>query len=182
MRRKVLGLINLLVILTVVLPVGGFAAGNLGSDGVSSIYLPLVQRNVQGDPEPVIPETTKVLDEDTTQYLALVSEDGSEYAFSQSTAGLDDLDPGMISLSPIRMEDGSTLMAVAVEGDWHDIPSIRKLIKGDIDIVASKVRYISEQGAYFAFKEAFKKVLPNEYKMLHELKEILTARNMLSNL
>ena len=95
---------------------------------------------------------------------------------------LDDLDSGMISLSPVRMEDGSVIMALAVEGDWHDIPSIRKLIKGDIDIVASKVKYMAEQGAYFAFKEAFKKVLPNEYNMLHELKDILTARNMLSNL
>ena len=87
-----------------------------------------------------------------------------------------------ISLNPIRLEDGSMMMAVAVEGDWHDIPSIRKLVKGDIDIVGEKVKYIAEKGAYFAFKEAFKKVLPNEYDMLHELKEILTARNMLSNL
>lgn len=88
----------------------------------------------------------------------------------------------MISLNPIRLGDGSTVIALAVEGDWHDIPSIRKLIRGDIDIVSSKVKYISEKGAFFAFKEAFKKVLPTEYEMLHELKDILTARNMLSNI
>ena len=92
------------------------------------------------------------------------------------------IDENMISLTPIRLDDGRMVMALAVESDWHDIPSIRKLIKGDLDIVTNKVKYITEKGAYFAFKEAFKKVLPNEYQMLHELKDILTARNMLSNI
>lgn len=90
--------------------------------------------------------------------------------------------PKMIPLDPITAEDGTLLQAFAIEGDWHDIPSIRKLIKGDVKIVASKVQYLLDKGAFFAMKEAFKKVLPHEYAMLHELKEILLARNTLLNL
>jgi hypothetical protein len=39
-----------------------------------------------------------------------------------------------------------------------------------------------DKGAFFAIKETFKKVLPNEYNSLHELKDILSARNLLSNI
>ena len=94
----------------------------------------------------------------------------------------DENNPHIISLGPVEDEDGAMVNAVAIEGDWHDIPSLRKLIKGDITLVTSKVKYLVDRGAFFAVKETFKKVLPNEYKMLHELKEILTARNMLSNI
>lgn len=100
----------------------------------------------------------------------------------EEIAKYSDDDQRMINLGPVESEDGTLVNAVAVEGDWHDIPSIRKLIKGDINIVTSKVKYIADKGAFFAMKEAFKKVLPNEYQMLHELKEILTARNLLSNI
>ena len=68
----------------------------------------------------------------------------------------------------------------AIEGDWHDIPSIRAIIKQDVRIVKNQLKSRIpelEQGAFFAVKEAFKKVLPNEYAMLKELKDILTDRN-----
>ena len=94
----------------------------------------------------------------------------------------DEFDSGVISLAPVREDDGTVTHVFAVEGDWHEIPSLRKLIKGDVKIVASKLKFIADHGAYFAFKEAFKKVLPNEYEALHELKDILTARNLLQNI
>jgi hypothetical protein len=82
--------------------------------------------------------------------------------------------------------DGTFSITCAIEGDWHDIPSIRKLIKEDIKLVHSKIdKYVIpelEKGTYFALKEAFKKVMPNEYRILHELKDILLARNMLKNI
>ena len=82
--------------------------------------------------------------------------------------------------------DGTSSITCAIEGDWHDIPSIRKLIKEDIKLVHSKIdKYVIpelEKGTYFAIKEAFKKVMPNEYKILHELKDILLHRNMLKNI
>lgn len=88
----------------------------------------------------------------------------------------------IIPLEPVKLEDGTMQQVYAIEGDWHDIPSIRKLIKGDVKIVASKVQYMLDTGAFFAMKEAFKKMLPNEYAALHELKEILLARNLLTNI
>lgn len=94
----------------------------------------------------------------------------------------DEFGSNLISLDPVHENDGSVTHAYAVEGDWHEIPSLRKLIKGDVKIVASKMQYIADHGAYFALKEAFKKVLPNEYAALHELKDIVTARNQLRNI
>ncbi len=88
----------------------------------------------------------------------------------------------LITLDPVQESDGSMTSVLAFEGEWHEIPSLRKLIKGDVRIVASKIKFIADHGAFFAFKEAFKKVLPNEYAVLHELKEILTARNLLQNI
>jgi hypothetical protein len=90
-----------------------------------------------------------------------------------------------IELEADQNPDGTKSITCAIEGDWHDIPSIRKLLKEDIKLVTSKIDKVVpelEQGTYFAIKEAFKKVMPNEYKALHELKDILLHRNMLKNL
>ena len=91
-----------------------------------------------------------------------------------------------IALETNQLPDGSTALTCAIEGDWHDIPSIRKLIKEDIKLVSSKIdmldQIILEKGTFFAIKEAFKKVLPNEYKVLHELKDILFHRNLVKNI
>ena len=91
-----------------------------------------------------------------------------------------------ISIETSDHADGTSSITCAIEGDWHDIPSIRKLIKEDIKLVHSKIdKYVIpelEKGTYFAIKEAFKKVMPNEYKILHELKDILLHRNMLKNI
>lgn len=70
---------------------------------------------------------------------------------------------------------------LAIEADWHDMPSIRGLIKHDLKMVEEKIQYL-EHGTYVAAKEAFKKVLPHEYAMLKELKEILFDRNLTQNI
>ena len=93
-----------------------------------------------------------------------------------------ELDYRIISLDPLHEHDGSVSNVFAVEGDWHEIPSLRKLVKGDVKIVASKIKFVADHGAFFALKEALKKVLPNEYAVLHELKEILTVRNQVQNI
>ncbi len=85
----------------------------------------------------------------------------------------------MIHLDPVKDDQGRLIKAVAIEGDWHDIPSIRGLIKEDVRIVKYKIKEMFpelEQGAYFAVKEAFKKVMPDEYALLKELKDILTEK------
>lgn len=74
---------------------------------------------------------------------------------------------------------------VAVEGDWHTIPSIRGLVKHDIKVAKSLAKDLVpgiEKGAFFAFKEGVKKTMPEEYKALKELKEILIDRNTVKNI
>jgi len=73
----------------------------------------------------------------------------------------------------------------AIEADWHDIPSVRGLIKHDAKLIKSKIKEVLpqvENGAYFTIKEAFKKVMPEEYKALKELKDIILDRNMSMNI
>ena len=91
----------------------------------------------------------------------------------------------VIDLETIEDDNGQRIKTLAVEGDWHDIPSIRGMLKHDIKLIKSIVKENlpgSEKGAYFAVKEAFKKVLPHEYKALKELKDILFDRNSVTNI
>jgi predicted NUDIX family NTP pyrophosphohydrolase len=91
----------------------------------------------------------------------------------------------LIELDPQKDADGNLIQTFALEGDWHDIPSIRGLIKYDIRLLKSKIREAFpelEKGGFFAIKEALKKVMPNEYAALRELKDILWDRNVLRNL
>jgi len=90
-----------------------------------------------------------------------------------------------ISLDPVENKEGQKYLGVAVEGDWHDIPSLRSLVKKDVQFVKDKLKEIApelEQGTFVAVKEAFKKVLPHEYALLKELKDILTDRNLVKYL
>lgn len=90
-----------------------------------------------------------------------------------------------IQLDPVIDEDGNTTEIFGIEGDWHDIPSIRGMIKHDLKRVKSKVKEVLpdvEKGMYFNVKEAFKKVMPHEYAALKELKDILIDRNAVKNI
>lgn len=82
-------------------------------------------------------------------------------------------------------EGGVKGQIVAVEGDWHTIPSIRGLLKYDVKVAKTLVKEVIpgiEKGAFFAFKEGVKKTMPSEYKALKELKEILIDRNTVNNI
>ena len=71
---------------------------------------------------------------------------------------------------------------IAIEADWHDIPSIRGLLRNDVKIAKELVKDALpgvEKGAYFAIKEVMKKSMPAQYRSLKELKEILIDRNLL---
>lgn len=90
----------------------------------------------------------------------------------------------VIELDPVEDQDGIH-RTFAIEGDWHDIPSIRKLLKEDVKLVAEKMQYVGpvlEEGTYVAMKETMKKVMPKEYEVLHELKDIILHRNLLKNM
>ena len=91
----------------------------------------------------------------------------------------------VIDLESVVDDKGQKIKTLAIEGDWHDIPSIRGMLKHDIKLFKSIVKENlpgSEKGAYFAFKEAFKKVLPHEFKAMKELREILFDRNSVTNI
>lgn len=88
-----------------------------------------------------------------------------------------------IQLEPAE-GDAAGQASLALEGDWHEIPSIRALLKEDVRIVKDHVKdqLIQkipdlEQGSFVAIKEAFKKVMPEEYAVLKELKDVLLDRN-----
>ena len=91
----------------------------------------------------------------------------------------------IIDLDMTEDEEGQRIKTIAIEGDWHDIPSIRGMLKHDIRLIKSIVKENlpgSEKGAYFAVKEAFRKVMPQEYTLLKELKDILFDRNTVTNI
>ena len=86
-----------------------------------------------------------------------------------------------IQLESQKDEKGMEVKTLAVEGEWHDIPSLRGMLKHDVKLVKSKLIEVApemEKGGFFAVKEAFKKVMPDEYKALKELKSILRDRNL----
>ncbi|MDF1697451.1 MAG: hypothetical protein P1U56_16530 [Saprospiraceae bacterium] len=86
-----------------------------------------------------------------------------------------------IELESQEDEKGRKVQTLAVEGEWHDIPSLRGMLKHDMKLVKSKLIEVApemEKGGFFAVKEAFKKVMPEEYKALKELKSILRDRNL----
>lgn len=86
-----------------------------------------------------------------------------------------------IQLESQEDDKGRMVKTLAVEGEWHDIPSLRGMLKHDMKLVKSKLIEVApemEKGGFFAVKEAFKKVMPDEYKALKELKSILRDRNL----
>lgn len=82
----------------------------------------------------------------------------------------------LIELDPTEQED-----AWAVEGDWHDIPSLKGMLFEDAMYIKDKAKEL-ENGTYVKIKEALKRVLPHQYQFLKELKDILTDRNSIKDL
>jgi predicted NUDIX family NTP pyrophosphohydrolase len=86
----------------------------------------------------------------------------------------------LIELDAVEQENGQIEQAYAVEGDWHDIPSLKSMLKEDFHFVKGKIEEVMpelEKGTFVAVKEALKKVMPNQYAYLKELKDILLDRN-----
>lgn len=86
-----------------------------------------------------------------------------------------------IDLEPTKDEQGREVRTYAIEGEWHDIPSIKGMIRHDIKRIKSKIIEVApeaQKGGFFAVKETFKKLLPGEYEAVKELKSILRDRNL----
>jgi hypothetical protein len=89
-----------------------------------------------------------------------------------------------IELDAVVSSNGESRKAIAVEADWHEIPSLRALIYEDYRVAKEKAKqHIKnllpdiENGSFVAVKEAFKRVLPEQYAFLKELKDIVTEKN-----
>ncbi|RMF21869.1 MAG: hypothetical protein D6765_15070 [Bacteroidetes bacterium] len=92
----------------------------------------------------------------------------------------------LIELDPVEQEDGKVEKGVAIEGDWHDIPSLKSMLRQDVEFVKEQLEQLipdaMNRGAYVAVKDAVKRVLPHQYKMLKELKDILIDRHSVRDL
>lgn len=119
-------------------------------------------------------------------FLVNADEEQDNWAFPEEE--LDEKSPAQlaiqdnfIELDPVAKDNGKMEEAWAVEGDWHDIPSLKGMLYEDAMQLKEELKEM-EKGTYFAVKEAIKKVLPHQYKFLKELKDILMDRNSLKDL
>jgi NDP-sugar pyrophosphorylase family protein len=121
-------------------------------------------------------------DDNVNEELFSIPEGENAQSFMES---VDKSGLKLIQLEPVADQDGSKVSAFAIEGDWHDIPSIKALLQRDVDLVKTRLAELmpsTDSGAFVVVKDAFKRVLPYEYSMLKELKEILTEKNVIQNI
>lgn len=90
-----------------------------------------------------------------------------------------------VSLKYQRQHKDSSGKAIAVEDDSPDLPSLRKVLKNDFEYAKVRIKeYIPtpESIEFINIKDAVKNMLPHEYELLKEVKEIVSDRNLLKNL
>jgi len=86
--------------------------------------------------------------------------------------------PEYIELEPSEGQEE----AVAVEGDWHEIPSLKQMLYEESGELKDRLKEI-EQGAFVTIKDALKNNLSEEkVAFLRELKEVITDRNSVRDL
>lgn len=94
-----------------------------------------------------------------------------------------------IELDPVTNAEGQARRAIAIEADWHEIPSLRALMYEDYRVAKEKAKFHIktfvadfEKGAYVAIKEAAKRVMPEQYAFLKELKDIIADKNQANSI
>ena len=81
--------------------------------------------------------------------------------------------PDLISLEPAEDREE----AVAVEGDWHEIPSLKQMLYEDAGELKERLKGL-ESGTFLTIKDALKNHLsPGQVQFLRELVEVVTDRN-----
>ncbi|TXF91284.1 hypothetical protein FUA23_03410 [Neolewinella aurantiaca] len=89
-----------------------------------------------------------------------------------------DADQEYIELEP--SEDREE--AVAVEGDWHEIPSLKQMLYEESGELKDRLKEI-EQGAFVSIKDALKQRLSaGQVEFLRELRDVVTDRNSVRDL
>ncbi|NJC25312.1 hypothetical protein [Neolewinella antarctica] len=98
-----------------------------------------------------------------------------------------DFPTGEVHVNPaqdlIQLEPGKgSEEAVAVEGDWHEIPSLKEMLFEEGSEIAEKIRGL-ETGTFVTIKDALKSHLPEpQVKFLRELRDVITDRNSVRDL
>ena len=78
----------------------------------------------------------------------------------------------LIQLDETTNPEGNIEINVAFEAEYHEIPSLKHLLKSDMNFVADKIIHMlpdSEKGRFIALKEASKKMRPHQNQALKEL-------------
>ncbi|MBK8555320.1 MAG: hypothetical protein IPL65_05880 [Lewinellaceae bacterium] len=94
----------------------------------------------------------------------------------------------IIELDAVTDANGQSRKAIAVEADWHEFPSLRALMYEDYRVAKEKAKlhlkslFDHEKGAFVAVKETFKRLLPEQYAFVKELKEVLIEKNSTENI
>ena len=119
-------------------------------------------------------------------FLVNSSEAEEQWEIPEGKVSMEDTQPlldeeRLIELDPVEKGVGEMEEALAVEGDWHEIPSLKNMLYEDAIQLKEKLKGM-ENGAFFVVKEAFKKVLPHQYNFLTELKDVLLDRNSIKDL
>ncbi|WP_020569014.1 NUDIX hydrolase [Neolewinella persica] len=84
----------------------------------------------------------------------------------------------MIELEPSANREE----AVAIEGDWHEIPSLKQMLYEESGELAERLKDI-EQGAFVTIKEALKhRLSTGQVEFLRELRDVITDRNSLRDI
>lgn len=84
-----------------------------------------------------------------------------------------DSDKDYIELEP--SEDREE--AVAIEGDWHEIPSLKQMLYEESGELKERLKEI-EQGAFVSIKDALKQSLSaGQVEFLRELRDVIADRN-----
>ena len=81
--------------------------------------------------------------------------------------------PEAIALEPAEDREE----AIAVEGDWHEIPSLKQMLYEDAGELKDRLLDL-ESGTFLTIKDALKNHLsPGQVQFLRELVEVVTDRN-----
>lgn len=119
-------------------------------------------------------------------FLVNANEEEDQWKIPDGQLSMQDTQPlldedRLIELDPVEKTKGELEEALAVEGDWHEIPSLKGMLYEDAIQLKEKLKDM-ENGTFFVVKEAIKKVLPHQYKFLKELKDVLLDRNSIKDL
>jgi len=89
-----------------------------------------------------------------------------------------DCDNDLIELEPNKEQEE----AFAVEGDWHEIPSLKQMLFEESSELAERLIDM-EKGSFMTIKEALKGHLSSgQVQFLRELRDVITDRNSVRDL